>query len=526
MIDTELLKSWLTIELREIAEIVTGNTPPKNDKSNYGTEVPFVKPPELLNSTIKQTNDFLSKDGAKVGRVLPASSVLVSCIGNLGKVGINEKPVAFNQQINAILPGKTFLSEFLFYQAQSPYFKSQLEELSSATTVAIVNKGKFESIKISLPPLAEQHRIVAKIEELFSELDNGVAQLRQVHAQLKSYRQSVLKHAFEGKLTGAYRSRQSQELPPAQALLSAIQQERADRHQQALKDWQRAVIRWVEAGKPGKKPPKPKASKELPPLTDEEVEKLSVLPEGWAWVNTAQIGEVSGGLTKNSKRDQLPDKIPYLRVANVYANKLDLKEVSEIGITESEVQRVLLKKGDLLIVEGNGSIDQIGRVAVWNDAIRPCAHQNHLIKVRSSAGIDEKYALYFLLSGEGRENIKRVASSTSGLHTLSLSKVENLPIPLCSSEEQHQIVQEIESRLSVAEHLEKTVADSLRQAEVLRQSILQRAFTGQLVPQNLRDEPVAELLTRIQAEESGDKKKAVEAKTSVKQTDEQLSITF
>ena len=416
------------------------------------------------------------------------------------------------------------LNKFCFYLCLSNDFLQKLNELQTGSSYPAVRDKDIFNQTIRLPPLAEQHRIVAKIEELFSELDNGVAQLRQVQAQLRSYRQSVLKHAFEGKLTEVWRQQHDQ-LPDAQELLTAIQQERHTRHQQALKDWQQSVIQWAEAGKPGKKPTKPKASKELPPLTDEEVEKLPILPEGWMWASTAQIGEVSGGLTKNSKRDRLPDKIPYLRVANVYANKLVLEEVSEIGITEPEVQRVLLKKGDLLIVEGNGSIDQIGRVAVWNDAIRPCAHQNHLIKVRLSADINEKYALYFLLSREGRENIKRVASSTSGLHTLSLSKVENLLIPLCSTKEQHQIVQGIESRLSVAEHLEKTVADSLRQAEVLRQSILQKAFTGQLIPQDPNDEPAAELLQRIQQEKSESPKKSVRTKAS-NQTDEQLSITF
>jgi type I restriction enzyme S subunit len=125
----------------------------------------------------------------------------VTCIGNLGRTGLTRQLSAFNQQINAIIENEALLGKFIFYQAQSPSFKLQLESLSAATTVAIVNKGKFETIKISIPPLAEQHRILEKIEELFSELDKGIETLKTAQQQLKVYRQAVLKYAFEGKLS-------------------------------------------------------------------------------------------------------------------------------------------------------------------------------------------------------------------------------------------------------------------------------------------------------------------------------------
>ena len=144
-------------------------------------------------------------------------------------------------------------------------------------------------------------------------------------------------------------------------------------------------------------------------------------------------------------------------------------------------QRVRLEKDDLLFVEGNGSIEQIGRVALWNGAIENCVHQNHLIKSRLSTQVAPKYALYFFCSKNGRDKIKLQANSTSGLHTLSLGKISKLELPLCSIEEQHKIVQEIESRLSIADKMEETMTQSLQQAEALRQSILKKAFEGKLV---------------------------------------------
>ncbi|MDO8368306.1 MAG: restriction endonuclease subunit S [Saprospiraceae bacterium] len=201
LIMNELPEGWVWRKLGEVCKAITGTTPPKDNLDNYGTYIPFVKPPQLFDKPINDAPEKLSKKGATLARILPAHSVLVTCIGNLGRTAINNIPVAFNQQINALVPPPNLDGKFLFYQAQSPVFKNQLENLSSATTVAIVNKGKFETIQIALPPLPVQHAIVTKIEEIFSELDHGVEQLKTARQQLKVYRQAVLKWAFEGRLT-------------------------------------------------------------------------------------------------------------------------------------------------------------------------------------------------------------------------------------------------------------------------------------------------------------------------------------
>ncbi|MFZ1246929.1 MAG: hypothetical protein WAR41_17845, partial [Azonexus sp.] len=126
---------------------------------------------------------------------------------------------------------------------------------------------------LPIPPLAEQHRIVAKIEELFSELDQGVASLKTAREQLKVYRQSLLKNAFEGKLTAAWRAAHRDQLETAAALQQRIALERQARYQQQLADWQTA----------GQSGPKPKPPKPLPPLTTEELAELPELPAGWGW---------------------------------------------------------------------------------------------------------------------------------------------------------------------------------------------------------------------------------------------------
>lgn len=147
-------------------------------------------------------------------------------------------------------------------------------------------------------------------------------------------------------------------------------------------------------------------------------------------VRLSEVATVTGGLTKNSKRESLPLKLPYLRVANVSYDNIDTTEMLEIGLTQEERDKTLLKYGDLLFVEGNGSPDQIGRVAVWRDEITPCVHQNHLIKARfNTADMLPVFAMHYYMTDKGRRQIQSKAVSTSGLYTLSVQKVADFLLP-------------------------------------------------------------------------------------------------
>jgi type I restriction enzyme S subunit len=220
-VETKLRTNWKLVELREVGKIVTGSTPPKARQEYYGGSFPFVKPGELLQCPVSDSADRLSDAGSEVADVVPAGGVLVSCIGNLGKVGLATRSVAFNQQINAIIPHVPEHSKWVFYAVQTPDFASQLAAVSSATTIAIVNKGKFSTLRIPLAPGNEQRRIVAEIEKQFTRLDAGVAALRRVQANLKRYRAAILKAACEGRLVAA--KTVWQQKPITTALLSIDQ---------------------------------------------------------------------------------------------------------------------------------------------------------------------------------------------------------------------------------------------------------------------------------------------------------------
>lgn len=216
-------------------------------------------------------------------------------------------------------------------------------------------------------------------------------------------------------------------------------------------------------------------------------------------VRMDDIGKVTGGLTKNAKRAELPLRKAYLRVANVYSNEVRLEEVLEIGLTESEYEKTKLTYGDLLIVEGNGSIDQIGRVAMWKNELPECSHQNHLIRWRrSNLNIVPEFILAYLLSPAGRTQIISAASSTSGLHTLSVSKISALELNIPPVEEQSEIVRRVEKLFAFADRLEKRLSQAQAAVQKLTPALLAKAFRGELVLQDPNDEPASELLKRLQ----------------------------
>lgn len=187
----------------------------------------------------------------------------------------------------------------------------------------------------------------------------------------------------------------------------------------------------------------------------------------------SDLGSVSGGLTKNSSRNNLNLKMPYLRVANVMFNKLNLDNVLAIGVKDNEIEKGLLVKDDLLFVEGNGSIEQIGRVAIWDGSISPCLHQNHLIKVRfNREKINPVYALYYFMSQEGRQQIIKKSVSTSGLNTLSIKKIENLLMPVVPIKEQNNFANFAQSTGKSKVEIQK----SLDKLETLKKSLMQQYF--------------------------------------------------
>ncbi len=211
----------------------------------------------------------------------------------------------------------------------------------------------------------------------------------------------------------------------------------------------------------------------------------------WQAQELGAVAEVKGGIQKSQKRKPVKFHRPFLTVRNVQRGYLDLSNVERFEVTPVELEKLRLVSDDLLIVEGNGSLDHIGRNALFNDDGQEWIHQNHVIRVRLDQGLaNPKFISWFLNSPQGKKQMVEKAETTSGLYTLSVSKVSSLAVPIPSLENQKAAVRKIQRRLASTEELQKSLLHQLEAINALPASLLRQAFSGELTrqpsPEDLR----------------------------------------
>jgi type I restriction enzyme S subunit len=192
--------SWVWVRLGEIGETQTGSTPPKSNPEYYGFDVPFLRPGDLYPTHVDYTGVGLSFVGADAsGRLAPSGSILMVCIGTIGKVQLIDRSSSFNQQINALTPFPPHNSTFLLRAIQSDFFQTAAWGASAKTTIAILNKGNWEQLPVPLPPLAEQHRIVARVDALMALCDQLEASLTTTLTTRSRLLEALLHEALGGQ---------------------------------------------------------------------------------------------------------------------------------------------------------------------------------------------------------------------------------------------------------------------------------------------------------------------------------------
>ena len=362
----------------------------------------------------------------------------------------------------------------------------------------------FSKLPIEIPALPEQRSIVTKIDQLFSRLDYGIASLKDAHEKLALYRQTILKKAFEGELTREWREQQTS-LPNTDELLKQIITEFDDYHQQQLRDWQVAVKVWKAAGKEGKKPAKPKKYKVITELTKEDLSKLPELPNEWCWQKLGSICQKIqiGPFGSQVHRHEYVEKgVPVVNPQHIKSQQIS----PQVFISEEKAESLpqyVLKENDVIL----GRRGEMGRSACISPKEKGwfCGSGSLFVRLgKLFNGI-----LYSLILSERRvvHYLEERGSGTT-MTNLNLTILSELPMQLIPLKEQAQIVKEIESRLSVCDHLQQAIEQGLQQAEALRQSVLKKAFEGRLLTEaELADcraapdwEPAQQLLARIQAE--------------------------
>lgn len=422
MIDqTELPNGW---ELKKLGEVCEKAKPVRRNEKSPTGEFIYLDIGGIDNktNTIVSYKTFQWKDApSRAQQIVKVNDVLFSTVRTyLKNIAFVNKEI-FNNQIGS--SGFTVIRaahnianpRYLFFYSISETFLQPLNELQTGSSYpAVRDKDVFDQL-IPLPPLPTQHAIVAKIEQLFSELDNGKAQLETARQQLKVYRQAVLKWAFEGRLTNT----------------DVVEGE---------------------------------------------------LPEAWKWVKLGEVSEKIfdgpfGSHLKSS--DYVAEGVRVIRLENI--GVLEFKDEYQTFVTEEKyttIQKHTVSSGDIVF---SSFIMGETRVTVLPSHIQKAINKADCFCVRTiPKTIDSKYLAYYL-STKALYNqlVDEVHGATRP--RINTTQLKLCLIPYCSLAEQHRIVAEIESRLSVCEQLEATIAQSLAQAEALRQSVLKRAFEGRLL---------------------------------------------
>ena len=450
---SELPQGWIECALVDVGEIVTGNTPSKNVLENYGDKYPWVKPPDLgIDRPITETSEFLSEQGGKQARLLPIGSTLVSCIGILGKIGYAGTVLASNQQINSVVfDSRLVFSRYGFYFCKT--LRPWLEENSSSTTVAIVNKGRFSLAPFTLPPLNEQSRIVAKLEEVLAKVNTSQKRLARIPVILKRFRQAVLAAACSGRLTA---------------------------------DWREE--RGFGEG--------------------EE------LPEGWVFSTLRKL--CSGFQYGTSAKSEPSGKVPVIRMGNIQNGKIDW---SNLAYTSDavEIEKYCLNSGDVLFNRTN-SPELVGKTAIYRGE-QPAIFAGYLIKIKNGAMLDSEYLNFCLNSSHAKEWCQQVKTDGVSQSNINAQKLADYEINLPPLPEQQEIVRRVESFFTLADQLEARYQKAKTHVNKLTQSILAKAFRGELVPQDPSDEPASVLLARIKSQRdvapASGKKKVLSKKQAI-----------
>jgi type I restriction enzyme, S subunit len=406
-----LPKDWTLVKLGEVCETTSGGTPSRRNLKYYEGNIPWVKSGELDKGLITETEEKISKEAIKnsSAKVFPKGTLLIALYGaTIGKLAFLGVDAATNQAVCGIFRNDKIDSDFLYNYLF--YKKPSLVKQGIGGAQPNISQGILKNLELPLPPKETQHAIVSKIEELFSELDKGKENLLTAQQQLKTYRQSVLKWAFEGKLTNEN----------------------------------------IQAGK---------------------------LPKGWKWI---ELGEVCHNVEYGSGiKSKAQGKVPVLRMGNIQNGRFDWNDLV-YSDDDVEIKKYLLKKNDVLFNRTN-SAELVGKTAIYKNE-RPAIFAGYLIRInRIESQLNGDYLNYFLNSHFAKSYGNSIRSFGVNQSNINGTKLKTYPIPLPLIEEQHFIVQAIESRISVADKMEENIIQSLQRAEALKQSILKKAFEGKLV---------------------------------------------
>jgi type I restriction enzyme, S subunit len=473
--------TWQWVRLANIVDFSAGRTPSRNDASFWNNgdhawvSIADMKDGQVLTAT-KETVSDKARERVFGSEPEAPGAILMSfklTIGKIARLGI---PAFHNEAIISIRPHLAELDPFLFKVL--PQFARQ-GETKGAIKGATLNRDSISNILFPLPPLSEQHRIVAKVDELMALCDR----LESVRAE---------REATRDRLAAASLARLEAPDPEtfqddARFVLDALPALTTRPDQ--IKALRQTILNLAVRGKLVPQDASDEPASELLKSIGADVNARKSdsehdLPTSWAWALIEDCFVISGGMQKTPARTPKANAFPYLGVGNVYRGRLELVNVKKFELVAGELERFRLEPRDILVVEGNGSASEIGRCAIWNGEIENCVHQNHIIRCRPKAPEFTGYAALYLNSPDGMAEMKRLAITSAGLFSLSVGKIRKIPFPLPPLAEQHRIVAKIDSLMALCDRLEA----SLTATAATRRRLLDALLAEALAPTEEREE--------------------------------------
>ncbi|UYO73105.1 restriction endonuclease subunit S [Halomonas qinghailakensis] len=494
----ELPNFWQWARIWEISELITSGS---RDWAKYYSEsgAIFITMGNLSRvdyklrlDNVKYVSPPTGGEGARTS--LQGGDLVVSITGDVGNLGLI--PEGFGEayinqhsclvRISSLCRNR-YYAEFL----RSPCAKNQFDEPQRGVKNSFRLSDMGEML-IPIPPLEEQHRIVQKVDELMALCDR----LEQ-HASDQLDAHETLVDTLLCTLT---QSEDATELADNWARLAEhfdtlfTTEQSIDKLKQTILQLavmgrlveqdagDESVAKLVERIKTDKalliKNKKIKAQAKLK-LTYQGDAPHQRVPMHWVSTSLDELSHVQGGIQKQPKRRPLENKYPYLRVADVQRGFLmDCSDLPEFELFNDELSQYGLKKGDILVVEGNGSAEEIGRCAIWDGRVPDCIYQNHLMRVRPIVPETSDYIALYLNSPSGIVEMKRLAVTSSGLYNLSVGKIRSIPVPLPPLAEQHRIVQKVDELMALCDHLKERLTQASDTRCQLAGAVVEGALEG------------------------------------------------
>ena len=342
--------------------------------------------------------------------------------------------------------------EWLKHFINSPQVRAQIVSLAGGTTRQRISGGNLKTLEVPTPPLAEQGRIVVKLDNCFKRSTRAREEIARVPELVERYKRAILAAAFCGDLTANWRDLN----PTAESVFSV-----AEKH----------------AGR----------RKRSGGMTTSSVERQ--LPKTWQSATVDSVGEVILGRQRSPENHTGPHMRPYVRAANITWNGWDFSDVKKMNFDKRDFEKFKLRSGDVLINEGSGSAHEVGKPAIWNGEIENCCFQNTLIAVRPHS-VTSDY-LYFVLLNAALS--KAFVDETRGvnIHHIGRAGLAQFVIPLPPIDEQIEIVRRLTATLPKVATISSEAGHAMDLLDRLEQAALAKAFRGDLVLQNPKDEPVS-----------------------------------